>query len=181
MILTVSWMRQPSVHVEVTNAVKASPWLEPLTHTFRSSSLQYPDVFRAALFTSDTLSDLCFWNRQFGSSWLDILLHAALKIFTSFIQHRHNTDTRMEFTQRHEAGSSYRKHRRRRQTGRRERDTQTEGSAIFFFFFPLPHPFLSPHLVGLDSSLQVLDPFVSLCSWATRKALGSWCRSHLRL
>ena len=97
-----------------------------------------------------------------------------------------HTDTRMEFTQRNEAVRSYWKQTTTTGDGE-ERERHTDRGFIHFVFFvfclllPLPHPFLSPHLVGLDSSLQVLDPFVSLCSWATRKALGSRCRSHLRL
>lgn len=83
-----------------------------------------------------------------------------------------HTDMGMEFTQRNEAVSSYWKtnNNDRRRGGERETHRHRDH----------PHPFLSPHLVGLDSSLQVLDPFVSLCGWATRKALGSWRRCHLR-
>lgn len=92
-----------------------------------------------------------------------------------------HTDTRMEFTQRNEAVRSYWKQTTTGDGEERERHTDRGIILFFFLYLPLPHPFLSPHLVGLDSSLQVLDPFVSLCSWATRKALGSRCRSHLRL
>lgn len=81
----------------------------------------------------------------------------------------------MEFTQRNEAVPT---HWKQTTTGdREERERHTDRGIIWFlgwfFLVPLPHPFLSPHLVGLDSSLQVLDPFVSLGSRATRKALGS--------
>lgn len=104
-----------------------------------------------------------FSKQQLGSSalqhylvQLQYLLGEAAKLF--------NTDThktRGWGSHREMMRCALIENRQQRETGRRERDTQTEGSS---FFLPLPHPFLSPHLVGLDSSLQVLDPFVSLCS-----------------
>lgn len=111
-------------------------------------------------------------------------------LYSEVLTHIHTHTQRMGFTQKTwnsvlRLENTQQQQRRQQETGRRESDTQTGEIFHLFFFFsyhlPLPHPFLSPHLVGLDSSLQVLDPFVSLCSWATRKALGSRCSSHLRL
>lgn len=147
------------------------------------------DLHRITMFTfaKDFFNDFFFTLKkrfQFAApcritSWsFDICREKTVNCWTQT-----HTETRMEFTQRNEAVPT---HWKQTTTGdREERERHTDRGIIWFlgwfFLVPLPHPFLSPHLVGLDSSLQVLDPFVSLGSRATRKALGSWCRSHLRL
>lgn len=133
-----------------------SCWVSASISFHRHAELVHIDLLRT-IYPNHITRLVVFQKQQPGPS---ALKHYPREALTLRLQTPLNcstqthTDMGMKFTQRNEAVRSYWKTNNNRRRGG-ERETHRHRDH--------PHPFLSPHLVGLDSSLQVLDPFVSLC------------------